>query len=95
MCFQLSSYNSDLFRVIFFRLRIPSVWAGSSPPEEVQKRVRSLGAMECLVFLDGLSRLHEGMDEELTLFGAMAFGGGWGFEKCKVWDGLRYGNFDK
>eukprot|EP00435_Cladocopium_sp_Y103_P018359 s1225_g4.t1 len=31
---------------------------------EVEKRARSFGAMECLIFLDGLSRLHEGMDED-------------------------------
>ena len=30
---------------------------------EVLKRVRSFGAAECLMFLDGLSRLHEGLDE--------------------------------
>lgn len=32
---------------------------------EVSKRSKSFGAMECLVFLDALSRLHEGMPEEL------------------------------
>eukprot|EP00439_Symbiodinium_sp_Y106_P008770 s4751_g1.t1 len=31
----------------------------------VSKRSNSFGAMECLVFLDALSRLHEGMPEEL------------------------------
>ena len=30
---------------------------------QVSKRARSFGAMECLVFLDALSRLHEGMPE--------------------------------
>ena len=30
---------------------------------EVSKRSKSFGAMECLVFLDALSRLHEGMPE--------------------------------
>jgi len=34
---------------------------------EVEKRARSFGAMECLIFLDGLSRLHEGMDEDLRV----------------------------
>lgn len=33
---------------------------------QVEKRARSFGAMECLIFLDGLSRLHEGMDEDRT-----------------------------
>ena len=31
---------------------------------KVEKRARSFGATECLIFLDGLSRLHEGMDED-------------------------------
>eukprot|EP00931_Biecheleriopsis_adriatica_P076783 TRINITY_DN50459_c0_g1_i1.p1 TRINITY_DN50459_c0_g1~~TRINITY_DN50459_c0_g1_i1.p1 ORF type:complete len:517 (+),score=117.32 TRINITY_DN50459_c0_g1_i1:32-1582(+) len=33
--------------------------------EEARKRVRSFGAFECLVFLDGLSRLYEGLPEDL------------------------------
>ncbi|CAE8718015.1 unnamed protein product [Polarella glacialis] len=32
---------------------------------EATKRARSFGALECLVFLDGLSRLHAGLPEEL------------------------------
>ena len=33
---------------------------------KVSKRSNSFGAMECLVFLDALSRLHEGMPEAGT-----------------------------
>ncbi|CAJ1413775.1 unnamed protein product [Effrenium voratum] len=32
---------------------------------EVAKRVSSFGAMDCVTFLDALSRLHEGMEEDL------------------------------
>lgn len=39
-------------------------FCGFATPLKVEKRARSFGAMECLIFLDGLSRLHEGMDED-------------------------------
>merc|ERR1740123_2512541 len=33
---------------------------------EVRKRLRSFGAHECLIFLEGLSHLHAGLDEEFN-----------------------------